>query len=215
MSSSIRMLAVLGGIALVSGTSLGALHEATHERAENNILRFKKIPAVVAIQETFAGPIEGEARLALEEELLAERRTLDIGGPTPLLLFVVKRDGEPLAVAMEGAGPGFGGPVGVMVGVNLETEELVGIGITTMSETPGVGTRVLEPTFTAQFAGLGPDANVKVKKDGGEIDAITGATISSRAVATGVEQARTIWAEHRDAIRAAVAAPPATAGGPA
>ncbi len=212
MNPSARMLAVLGGIALVSGTSLGALYEATYELAENNVLKFKKIPAVISIQETLTGAVDPEARLALEEQYLAERITLDMGaGVSPLLLFVVKEEGKPVAVALESSGQGFGGKLGVMIGVNLETEDLVGIGVTTMSETPGIGTRILEATFTAQFVGLPPSTNFKVKKDGGEIDSITGATISSRAVANAVGSAKAIWDEHREAIRAAVQ----SGGGPA
>jgi electron transport complex protein RnfG len=202
------MLVVLAGISLVSGTSLGGLFEITHELAENNILKFKKIPAVVDIYETVSGPLALEDRIAFEESMLAEKRYVDVGAKKPLLFFVVRRENEPFAVALESYGQGFGGKLGVMVGVDLETEDLVAIGVTTMSETPGVGTRVKEKDFTGQFAGMGGEAVFKVKKDGGEIDAITGATISCRAVADAVGRARATYAEHRSTIRAAVDSPP-------
>jgi electron transport complex protein RnfG len=79
-----------------------------------------------------------------------------------------------------------------------------------MSETPGVGTRVREEGFTAQFTGLSGDTFM-VKKDGGTIDAITGATVSSRAVTDAVTAAMKAFRENEAAIRAAVEAGPAVA----
>jgi electron transport complex protein RnfG len=195
------MLLVLGLITLGSGLSLGALHEATYELAANNVLKFKKIPAVVDIYQAMGREIGPQDRLGLEEELLAEKHLVEIGERSPLLFFVLKQDGRPAAVALEGAGQGFGGDVGVMVGVDLASMGVTGVGVTTMSETPGVGTRVREEVFTEQFAGLAGDTMFKVKKDGGAIDAITGATVSSRAVADAVDAAMTKFREHEAAIR--------------
>jgi electron transport complex protein RnfG len=205
------MILVLALITLASGLSLGALNEATYQLAADNVLRFKKIPAVVDIYAAAGNPVGPQERPALEEELLREKRLVDIGAKDSLLCFVVKDGGEPAAVALEGTGQGFGGDVGVMVGVGLDSGDLVGIGVTTMSETPGVGTRVREPSFARQFAGMSGGAVFKVKKDGGAVDAITGATISSRAVAAAVDAAVTTYREHRDAIRRAVEAGPAGA----
>lgn len=208
--TSLRMVLVLALITLASGLSLGALNEATYELAANNVLRFKKIPAVVDIYRAMGQVVDDAWRAELEEELLSEKRLVEVGGMDPLLFFVVKEEGAPVAVALEGTGQGFGGDVGVMVGVHLESRGLTGVGVTTMSETPGVGTRVREGTFTAQFTGLPGDAAFRVKKDGGEIDAITGATVSSRAVADAVDAAVTTFRNHEDAIRAAVEAGPAS-----
>lgn len=205
---SFRMLLVLGLITLASGMSLGALQEATWERAANNVLKFKKIPAVVDIYRAMGRTVDEADRLVLEEELLAEKRIVDLGERRELLFFVVKRDGEPAAVALEGVGQGFAGDVGVMIGVDLASTGVTGVGVTTMSETPGVGTRVREETFTAQFSGLTGDV-FQVKKDGGTIDAITGATVSSRAVTAAVTAALATYREHEEAIRAAVEAGPA------
>lgn len=202
--SSVRMILVLGSIALASGLSLGALNEATYERAANNVLKFKKIPAVVDICRSMGQAIDEARRLSLEQELLAEKRYVDVGGEEPLLLFPVREGDDIVAVALEGVGAGFGGDVGVMVGVELSTAQLAGVGVTTMSETPGVGTRVREPAFTDQFRGLAATAVLRVKKEGGEIDAVTGATVSSRAVAEAVEQAVAVFREHEPAIREAV-----------
>ena len=205
MKQTLHILLVLSAITLLSGTALGGLNEMTAERAQNNILKFKKIPAVVSIYQMATGKdLSPEERAQIEESLLAEKRLLDLGKKEQVLVFVVEIDDEPFAVALEDYGQGFGGELGVMVGFELQSANLVGIGITTLAETPGLGTRVKEPAFTAQFAGMSGDAAFKIKKDGGEIDAISGATISSRAVAQGVAQASAFYQEHQPQIKKAV-----------
>ena len=204
MGKYLHMILILTVIALVSGLALGGLNELTFEQIENNILKFKKIPAVVRIYEAVSGALEDAQRASIEEELLAERKLVDLGGEEPLLLFVVKKEGRPYAAAIENFGLGFGGSLGVMVGFELETGDVVGIGVTTLAETPGVGTRVTEESFTLQFRGLPGDTVFKVKKDGGDIDGISGATISSRAVAEAIARANAFFQEHREKILEAV-----------
>ena len=73
-----------------------------------------------------------------------------------MTVFPGKKDGKLVAVALEHFGKGFGGDVGVMVGYDVNRDTLTGIGITTMKETPGLGTRVADPAFTGQFTGNPP-----------------------------------------------------------
>jgi len=81
-------------------------------------------------------------------------------------------------------GKGYGGKIGILVG--LETDRAVrGIRIISHQETPGLGAKITKIEFLGQFAGLVPD-QLALPRDGGAVDAITGATISSRAVAEGV-----------------------------
>ena len=77
----------------------------------------------------------------------------------------------------------------------------MGIGITTLSETPGLGTRITEDIFTQQFHNKSKDTIFKVKKDGGEIDAITGATISSRAVAQAITETKIFYEQHQEKLK--------------
>lgn len=83
---------------------------------------------------------------------------------------------------------GYGGPIIASVGISNK-DEISSIAINKMDqrETPGLGTKVTNASFRDQFAGKSGEA-LKLKKDGGEIDAITAATISSRAVAEGVKE---------------------------
>jgi len=90
-----------------------------------------------------------------------------------------------------GKGKGYAGEIETLVGVDTSFT-IKGITVLAQRETPGLGTKIVEkragetiPYFQAQFIGLSP-SQCKVDKDGGTIVSITGATISSRAVANGV-----------------------------
>lgn len=85
---------------------------------------------------------------------------------------------------------GYGGAVVVMTGISSEGE-IKGVKITSQNETPGLGQKALDPSFTDQYLAAIPDGGFKVKKDdpSGQIDAIAGATITSRAVTNSVDQA--------------------------
>ena len=87
---------------------------------------------------------------------------------------------------------GFGGLIDMMVGVDSEGV-CTGISIIDMSETAGLGANASKDEFRAQF--VGKSGTVSVTKDGGDIDALTGATITSRAVSNGVTSALEAVAE--------------------
>lgn len=200
MNKSVQMIVSLSLISVVSGMLLGGLNNLTKETIENNVLKFKKIPAVADIYQLVNGKSSVEERQTLEETLLTEKRFVDLSDGSKLLFFVVRKDNQPYAVTLENSGKGFGGDLGVMTGFNLQTGALVGIGITTLSETPGLGSRVKEDAFRRQFATLGPNPTMKVKKDGGDVDALTGATVSSRAVCQAIENATVVFETNKAQI---------------
>jgi electron transport complex protein RnfG len=85
---------------------------------------------------------------------------------------------------------GYGGLIPITVGLDLE-EKITGIRIASaaegLKETPGLGVKITEPDFTQQFIGKS-GSQINIVRDGGEIDAITAATISSRAVCSGIRK---------------------------
>jgi electron transport complex protein RnfG len=85
---------------------------------------------------------------------------------------------------------GYGGPIPITVGLDLDGK-VTGVRVASaaegLKETPGLGVKITEPEFKDQFIGKCGSA-VQLKNDGGEIDAITAATISSRAVCNGVKK---------------------------
>lgn len=204
MGKLIQMLGVLIGISLVSGLVLGAVNALTKDRIKRNELELRKIPAVIQIVEGLEGRLDAAAKKALNEELLTSFQELAIEGlDEPLQLFIYKREGRPVMVAIEGMGEGgYSGDVGVMVGFDLSTEKLAGVGITTHSETPGLGDRVTEEWFRAQFMGLDLGAAFRTRRDSppGVIDGISGATKSSQAVANGAGKAVELFKAHRAKI---------------
>ena len=93
--------------------------------------------------------------------------------------------------AVQVAPAGFDGPITMMVGVDFEGN-ILGISVIKHTETAGLGAVAAAKTsagesFRGQF--VGQSGSVSVTKDGGQIDAITGATITSRAVCVGVQAA--------------------------
>ena len=81
---------------------------------------------------------------------------------------------------------GFGGAIDLMVGVDNENK-VTGVAIISHSETASLGANCTREDFRAQFAGK--TGELAVSKDGGDIDALTGATVTSRAVTRAVNAA--------------------------
>jgi len=103
---------------------------------------------------------------------------------------IIDTTGEQYGIAFKVFPKGYGGPIEVLVGLKRDTTVT---GIRTarpaegLKETPGLGVKVNEPWFEGQFIGKKQE-EIKLKKDGGTLDAITAATISARAVTEGVRK---------------------------
>lgn len=104
---------------------------------------------------------------------------------------VTKVYGSDTGYAVEVSPSGFGGPISMMVGV-AKDGKVLGISIVSQTETAGLGAVAAAKTSAGEtFRGqyTGKSGTLAVTKDGGDIDAITGATITSRAVTAGVNAA--------------------------
>ena len=130
------------------------------------------------------------AQRAKTEAAMAEVLPADSYDPVDFLLessivtavYAAGDEGYVIQVAPSG----FGGTIDMMVGVSKDGV-CTGVSIIKMAETAGLGANAAKADFRAQFVGL--SGTVAVTKDGGVIDALTGATITSRAVADGVTAA--------------------------
>ena len=81
-----------------------------------------------------------------------------------------------------------------MAAIDIKTDELVGVSVTTHAETPGMGARAeTDPAFASQFQGLAIKGSFQVTQDGGAINAIIGATLTSRAVSLAATEAGEIY----------------------
>jgi len=161
---------------------MAAMREGTQERIDNQVLEFVKGPAV---RQVFEG--------AANDPIAARFQLKD--GNTLRNFFVGVFDGEPKGLALESSSSkGYKGDIGLIIAVDVKTDKLMGVGVTTHNETPGLGAKSKsDPKFAAQFKGVPVAGPVKVTQDGGSINAISGATITSRAVCDAVTDALGIY----------------------
>ena len=188
MNEMIKMVVVLTVLSVVSGGALAYVQTSTTPQIEYNKLQFVKGPAIKAI-------LTGTSNDPIVDRFKIKQ------GDTERSFFVGEYDGKPKAVAFESSGKGFGGDVGIVIGVDLDTDKILGVGVTTHSETPGVGSRAkTDPTFVSQFKGQVLKDTFKVKADGGQVDAIGGATVTSRAVSAALTDASKAYEELKPQI---------------
>lgn len=98
--------------------------------------------------------------------------------------------GQPIAFALKGIShEGYGGDIVLMVGFRADKKTVECYKTLAAAETPGLGMNLNTPEFSSQFGGK-DGSSLSVKKDGGEIEAITAATITSRAVCRAIADAQ-------------------------
>ncbi len=99
-------------------------------------------------------------------------------------------EGKVIGYAAKGMDAGgYGGDIVLMVGFQADKKSVISYKVLQAAETPGLGMKLSTPEFAGQFAGKN-GASLGVKKDGGEIEAITSATITSRAVCRAIADAQ-------------------------
>jgi len=138
-----------------------------------------------------------------------------LGIDEPVLAHRVRLGGQPVAVLLNVVAPdGYTGALRLMVAIDTQGR-VVGVRVVEHHETPGLGDFVEErrTDWIHGFAGRSladpPPARWQVRKDGGNFDQYTGATVTSRAVTHAVRDALTFVERHRADVFAAPAAPAA------
>jgi len=101
-------------------------------------------------------------------------------------LYTLYNGTETIGYAFLAIGSGYAGNISILVGLE-DSETVKGIIILSHTETPGIGDRIENSEFLNQFIGLNIN-DVSLKRDGGQVDALTAATISSRAVVDAVRK---------------------------
>lgn len=117
-----------------------------------------------------------------------------LGSSAPHRVFIARRDGEPVAAALESTAPdGYSGAIRLLVGADFHGKVL-GVRVTEHHETPGLGDKIEVrisdwiTRFSGQTVEGDQDARWAVKKEGGMFDQFTGATITPRAVINSVKR---------------------------
>ena len=172
----LNMFVALFVICVVSGGVLGLVYNATKDpiaAAE----KAKKTEAIKNVLPEFKELKDINVKSAMEDVELPFHLAYD-------------NDGNFIGAAVETfTNKGFSGNISLMVGI-LKDGTVNNISVLQHAETPGLGSKMSEPSFKDQFNNKHADSfNFNVKKDGGNVDAITAATISSRAFCDAVNRA--------------------------
>ena len=141
------------------------VYELTLEKANENINR-TKAEAVGAI-------------FQMEAPVLEEKSKTD----ETVIYLVFNAEKSPIGYCAEVKSAGFGGDLLVMVGYDLNAQ-IMGVEIVEMSETPGLGSKVGEVDYLSQYTGKSGELILNE-----DVDAVSGATISSKALLSGVNAA--------------------------
>ena len=196
-----RLVLVLGTIGVVSASTLAYVRASLAPRIEQQSDLFVRGPA---LERLFGRPAA---------QLLANKIVLDTG-EAAYPVFYERESGEVVGLAVEAAGHGgYGGDIVMMIAIDLRTGKMTGTEIIMHSETPGIGSQVEKPSFRKQWLGLAAAEPVDLRSAGGRVDAISGATFSSRAMIEGTNQVVQLIRDHQSDILARIADGGATAEG--
>lgn len=177
-STFINMLISLTLVALAAAVSLAYMNELTIGPKEE-ARKLKKLNAIKSVlPEITNDPFTEKKSFGIE----GEKDSLDF--------FPGKNNGELKGIAISTfTKKGYSGLIKLMVGFK-EDGTINNIVTLVQKETPGLGTKITNESFVSQYLDKNPgEFNMTVTKDGGEIDAITGATITTRAFNHAVQRA--------------------------
>ena len=182
-SSFINMVLALGCICLVCSALLGLVNHVTAEPiAVANLAKTNN--AIKAVTPEFDNVPSEEV---MKVEVDGKEYTV----------YPATYQGKIMGYAIQVKPTGFGGTIDMLVGFDAETGKIYNTSVISHSETPGLGAKISETgagSFRAQFDGMDPaKTKLMVKKDGGDVDAITASTITSRAFTSGVAEAYKVY----------------------
>lgn len=171
-----NMVLSLTLISFGAAACLGFVYELTKKPIELSNLN-KKLAAIKQVVPEFNNNPD------------SEMYKVPTGEGDSLEIYPAKKDNEIVGYAINTySNKGFSGTINLMTGFKPDGS-IINISVLYQKETPGLGTKMKEPEFKDQFTGKNPlEFPLKVKKDGGQVDAITAATISSRAFCDAVQR---------------------------
>lgn len=177
-SSLKNMVIVLTGVTVVAGALLGYVNELTKEPiAQANA---KALSDAIAIVVPGFDNNPAEAPETVEVEGVSYK------------IYKATKDGEFIGAAVESSENGFGGALNVLVGFDKEGN-IIDYSLLSHAETPGLGSKAADwfkKGGKGDITGMNPGAQpLTVSKDGGQVDAITASTITSRAFLKAVNKA--------------------------
>ena len=195
----LRVGALLALFAIVATTMVAFTEQNTREQIKENERQalLNAINALIPHQQYDNAILSDTISLAATDAL---------GTMEPSTVFRARKNGQPVAVVFTVVAPnGYSGSIKMLVGIYHDAS-LAGVRVINHKETPGLGDKIDEKRsdWILAFDGLSLQTPVsakwKVKKDGGEFDQFTGATITPRAVVSAIKKSLEYFQKHRDEL---------------
>jgi len=183
------MVGTLLVITIISGALLGAINNLTLEpKAQAKMAQ--KIKALKLVLPEFDNNPVDEVKMV----------TL-LGTTDSTEIFPALKNGVQVVAAVVGSSEiGFSGTIKIIVVFNADGT-IKNIAVLEQKETPGLGTKIKDEKFLQQFRTRNPsEMKLKVTKDGGEVDALTGATITTRAFCEATQNAWDAFENNRKTL---------------
>lgn len=197
--SVLQSATILAGLAAICTALVAITHDVTKDRILDNQQRF--------LEESLAPVLEGinyDGRLS--ESTISIPAPNDLPGRGETTVYRVFADGQPIAaVFVVSARDGYAGPIRLLVGLTAEGA-VNRVRVLEHRETPGLGDRIesSKSDWLEQFNGRSLDNPVidrwEVRKNSGEFDQLSGATVTSRAVVKAVRETLLYFASHKDSV---------------
>ncbi len=190
---------ILAGLAAVCTALVSVTHALTAPRIAANEQAF--------LEQSLAPVLEGiEYDGTLSESTLVIRPPHNLPGDDPVTVYRVYAGGAPVAALfVVNARGGFAGPIRLLIGADANGA-ITGVRVLGHRETPGLGDliEIDKSDWVLQFNGRSladpPAPSWSIRRDGGEFDQLTGASITPRAVIRGIRDTLTYYENHRDAV---------------
>lgn len=204
----------------VAATGAVGLVAVVHELAQPRIEAVQRAQRVAQLTAVMGGIAYDNDPLS---DVVSVRDPELLGSGEPLAVHRVRRGGETVAVLVNAVAPdGYAGPIRLLVAVDAQGR-LLGVRVLEHHETPGLGDGIEERRsswihgFDGRSLGDPPAARWQVRRDGGDFDQFTGATITPRAIVRSVRDALEYVARHHQELFASApssAAAPHASGAP-
>ncbi len=201
--SPLAAVVLLAAVATITGSGVALVQLLSAERIAANEIHAREQRVAQILPANGYDNLPGSDRVTVNDALL---------GDTPQVVFRARQAEVPVAGVIQVTAPdGYNGSIVLLVSVNLQGEVL---GVRTLShrETPGLGDGIdiARNDWMTRFDGLSlsaPDEVWTVRRDGGQFDQLTGATVTSRAVIGAVRNALLYFDRNRSGIFAAPSEP--------
>lgn len=196
----------------VAAAAAVGLVSVVHDLAQPRIEASRRAQQLAQLTEVLGG-------LAYDNDPLADTRSVRdpelLGTDAALTVHRVRNDGATVALLLNVVAPdGYSGPIRLLIGIDARGRVL-GVRVVEHRETPGLGDAIEERRsdwirgFDGRSLDDPPAPRWQVRKDGGDFDAFTGATVTPRAIVRSVRNALAYVEQHRDELYA----PPAPSPG--